>query len=137
MSAPVAGASRGRSRDDMPDTPSLAVDVQNGVAIVTFDIPDVPVNTFSRRIKDEFLVLFDRLERDQSVRAAVLLSGKPDSWVAGADIEEFLEITSASEAESLSRDGHQMLDRLEHLRVPVVAAIHGACLGGGLEAALA
>ena len=116
---------------------AITTEVDDGVAVLTFDLPDEPVNKFNRRVKDEFISLFDRLERDDSVRAAVLISGKKDVWVAGADIEEFLELEGAADAERLSRDGQQMLDKLERLRKPIVAAIHGACLGGGLEAALA
>ena len=74
---------------------------------------------------------------DQSVAAAVILSGKPDSFIAGADIEEFVTWTSPAQAEAASREGHLLLDRLERSRVPMVAAIHGACAGGGLEMALA
>ena len=111
--------------------------MEDGVAVMTFDLPNEPVNKFNRQVKDEMLALFERLEKDPTVTAAVLISGKKDIWVAGADIEEFLELETAADAERLSRDGQAMLDRLERLRVPVVAAIHGACLGGGLEAALA
>jgi 3-hydroxyacyl-CoA dehydrogenase / enoyl-CoA hydratase / 3-hydroxybutyryl-CoA epimerase len=116
---------------------ALSVTIDEGIAIVTFDIPGEPVNIISRPVKDEFLALFERLEADSTVRAAVLVSGKADSFIAGADIEEFLEWTQAAQAEAVSRDGHAILDRLERLRTPVVAAIHGACLGGGLETALA
>jgi 3-hydroxyacyl-CoA dehydrogenase/enoyl-CoA hydratase/3-hydroxybutyryl-CoA epimerase len=116
---------------------ALHTEMRDGVAIITFDLPGEPVNKFSKRVKDEFLALFDQLEADATVRAAVLISGKPDIWVAGADIEEFLELRTEASAEQLSRDGQAMLDRLARLRTPVVAAIHGACLGGGLEAALA
>ena len=116
---------------------AITTEIDDGVAILTFDLPGEPVNKFNRKVKDEFLALFDRLDRDPTVRAAVLLSGKKDIWVAGADIEEFLELDTVADAERLSRDGQSMLDRLESLRVPIVAAIHGACLGGGLEAALA
>ena len=70
-------------------------------------------------------------------RPPCFISGKPDTFIAGADIEEFLEVRSAEDAERLSLDGQSLLDRLEQLRMPVVAAIHGACLGGGLEMALA
>src|SRR5204863_68941 len=59
------------------------------------------------------------------------------SCIAGADIEEFLPLKTAADAERLGRDGQILLDSLERLRVPIVAAIHGACLGGGLETALA
>ena len=118
-------------------TTTLTTVVSDGIAVITLDVPNAPVNTFSRTVREEFVTILERLERDQGIRAAVLRSGKPDVWVAGADIEEFLGIETASQAEAMSRDGHGMLERLEKLRTPVVAAIHGACLGGGLEAALA
>ena len=116
---------------------AITTEIDDGIAILTFDLPGEPVNKFNRQVKDEFISLFDRLERDDSVKAAVLISGKKDVWVAGADIEEFVELEGAADAERMSRDGQLMLDKLERLRKPVVAAIHGACLGGGLEAALA
>jgi 3-hydroxyacyl-CoA dehydrogenase/enoyl-CoA hydratase/3-hydroxybutyryl-CoA epimerase len=116
---------------------ALTTDVRDGIAVVTLDMPNAPVNTFARVVREEFAALLERLERDQTIRAAVVRSGKPDVWVAGADIEEFIEIETSSQAEAMSRDGHALLDRLEKLRTPVVAAINGACLGGGLEAALA
>lgn len=118
-------------------TTALTMDIRDGIAIVTLDVPNAPVNTFARSVREEFARLLDRLERDQAIHAAVVRSGKPDVWVAGADIEEFLQIETSSQAEAMSRDGHALLDRLERLRTPVVAAINGACLGGGLEAALA
>jgi 3-hydroxyacyl-CoA dehydrogenase/enoyl-CoA hydratase/3-hydroxybutyryl-CoA epimerase len=118
-------------------TSALTTEVRDGIAVVTLDVPNAPVNTFARSVRDEFAVLLERLDRDESIRAAVVRSGKADVWVAGADIEEFLDIETSSQAEALSRDGHALLDRLEKLKTPVVAAINGACLGGGLEAALA
>ena len=116
---------------------ALSLSVEDGVAVVVFDSPGESVNIISRGVKNEFIALFQRLESDPSVRAAVLISGKPETFIAGADIEEFLEWKTAAQAESASREGHALLDRLENLRTPVVAAIHGACLGGGLEASLA
>jgi 3-hydroxyacyl-CoA dehydrogenase/enoyl-CoA hydratase/3-hydroxybutyryl-CoA epimerase len=116
---------------------ALHVEVAEGIAIVTIDCPGEPVNIISRAVKNEFIALFQQLEADTAIRAAVLVSGKPDTFIAGADIEEFLEWKAAAQAESASREGHALLDRLESLRTPVVAAIHGACLGGGLESALA
>src|SRR5678816_3258622 len=70
-------------------------------------------------------------------RAMVVRSGKPDNFIAGADIKDFVAIRSAMEGEALSRAGQALLDRLEAVAVPVVAAIHGSCVGGGLETALA
>ena len=115
---------------------ALTFEVDSGVAILTLDLPGESVNKFTRAVKDEMAAAFERIERDSALRAAVLISGKADVFVAGADIEEFLEIRSAGDAERLSRDGQAMLDRVERGK-PVVAAIHGACLGGGLEAVLA
>ena len=116
---------------------ALTTEVQDGVAVITIDLPNEPVNKFNRQVKEEFVALFDRLERDLNIRAAVLLSGKKDSWIAGADIEEFLELKTAADAERLSHEGQLLLDSIERMRTPLVCAIHGACLGGALEVALA
>jgi 3-hydroxyacyl-CoA dehydrogenase/enoyl-CoA hydratase/3-hydroxybutyryl-CoA epimerase len=123
---------------EVPTGEALRVEMEaGGVAVIIFDLPDESVNKFNSRVKDEFLALFDRLEHEPSVTAAVLISGKPDMFIAGADIEEFLEIRSAADAERLSVEGQQMINRLSRGRIPIVAAIDGPCMGGGLEAALA
>jgi 3-hydroxyacyl-CoA dehydrogenase/enoyl-CoA hydratase/3-hydroxybutyryl-CoA epimerase len=116
---------------------ALHVELDAGVAVLTFDLPGEPVNKFSRAVKDEFVAVLEQFERNPSISAAVIISGKPDTFIAGADIDEFLEWTTGAQAEAASKEGHLMLERLERSRVPVVAAIHGACLGGGLEMALA
>ncbi|MHB0963976.1 MAG: fatty acid oxidation complex subunit alpha FadJ [Gemmatimonadaceae bacterium] len=116
---------------------ALSVAITDGVAVVTFDLPGEPVNKFSKAVIADFVAVFDQLERDTSVVGAVLISGKSDTFIAGADIDAFLEFTSAADAARESAAGHQLMNRLEAGRVPWVAAINGACLGGGLEASLA
>ncbi len=116
---------------------ALSVAISDGVAVVTFDLPGEPVNKFSKAVIADFVAVFDQLERDTSVVGAVLISGKSDTFIAGADIDAFLEFTSAADATRESAAGHQLMNRLEAGRVPWVAAINGACLGGGLEASLA
>ena len=116
---------------------ALTTEILDGVAVITLVLPGSPVNKFNRALKDEFVALFDRLERDLNVKSAVLLSGKKDSWIAGADIDEFLELKSAAEAERLSHDGQLLLDSIQEMRTPLICAIHGAALGGALEFALA
>jgi 3-hydroxyacyl-CoA dehydrogenase / enoyl-CoA hydratase / 3-hydroxybutyryl-CoA epimerase len=126
--------------DTTPTTtsePTLRSDVVDDILIVTIDRPGVSLNTLTPGLIGEFEGVLLRVDDDTLIKGVVLTSGKPDSFIAGADIEQFLEITSAAEAERTSRMGQDLLDRLEKLRVPVVAAIHGACLGGGLEVALA
>ena len=109
----------------------------DGVAVVTMDVAGEPVNKVTAGLRADFLRVFTQLANDSSVRAVVLVSAKPDTWIAGADIDEFLTLTSAAEAEALSTSGQELVAKLEGLSIPVVAAIHGACLGGGLETALA
>ncbi|MCP3098766.1 fatty acid oxidation complex subunit alpha FadJ [Myxococcus sp. K15C18031901] len=111
--------------------------VEDGVAVVSFDLPDSPVNTLSPEVGSAFTLLMERAERDADVKAVVFVSGKKDSFVAGAKIDYLQTLRSAEEAATMSRDGQVAFDRLEAFPKPVVAAIHGACLGGGLEWALA
>ncbi|HEY9429503.1 MAG TPA: fatty acid oxidation complex subunit alpha FadJ [Gemmatimonadaceae bacterium] len=116
---------------------ALSLGVDNGIAVITLDVPDESVNTLDQAVVEEFTALLDRVERDSTVSAVVFMSGKPENFIAGADIQQFTTINSANEGEALSRSGQAVMERIERLRTPMVAAIHGACLGGGLEMALA
>lgn len=116
---------------------ALTMEKVDGVAVITFDLKGESINKFSPAVIDEFTAMIDQLEQDTSVRAAVLISGKPGTFIAGADIDQFLEFKTAEDARKASAFGHTMMSRIEKGRVPVVAAIEGACLGGGLEFALA
>src|SRR5918999_1497065 len=116
---------------------ALHIQIVDGIGVLTLDLPGEPVNTLSVALAEEFYQALAQLERDEGARGAVLISGKPDSFIAGADIEQLLAARTAADAEAMSREGQEFLNRLERLRIPVVAAIHGACLGGGLEVALA
>jgi 3-hydroxyacyl-CoA dehydrogenase/enoyl-CoA hydratase/3-hydroxybutyryl-CoA epimerase len=116
---------------------TLSTEVEQDVLVVTIDRPGESVNTLTTSLAGEFEGVFLRVHDDSLIKGIVLISGKPDSFIAGADVEQFLEIRTASEAERVARMGQDMLRRLDALRVPTVAAIHGACLGGGLEITLA
>ena len=110
---------------------------QSGVAVVYLNQAKSPVNVLSSDMLDDFSQLMDTIENDTEIKAAVLYSEKPDCWIAGADIKEFMSMQSSEEAEQLSRNGNKLLLRLENLKKPVIAAINGATLGGGLEVAMA
>ena len=107
------------------------------ILVVTIDRPGEAVNTLGPDLIEEFESIFQIINDDSNIKGVVLTSGKPDGFIAGADIEQFTALRTAADAERLSRTGQELLGKLAALRVPVVAAIHGACLGGGLETALA
>jgi enoyl-CoA hydratase len=107
------------------------------VAIVTIDHP--PVNALSAPLLEELETEIDRLDGDESVRAIVLKGAGERAFVAGADISEFpsLREAAAEAQERGSARGIQKLGaRMDKARKPFVAAIHGFCLGGGLELAM-
>jgi 3-hydroxyacyl-CoA dehydrogenase/enoyl-CoA hydratase/3-hydroxybutyryl-CoA epimerase len=108
-----------------------------GVTVLTLDLPGEKVNTLGSGMIGQFEALLGDIEKDTSVRALVIKSGKPDNFIAGADIKEFTQIGSVEEGEALSRAGQAIFDTLEGSRTPVVAAIHGTCVGGGTELSLA
>ena len=117
--------------------PALTWEVNEGIAVVVLDLQGQPVNVISRAVKDEFLACFAALADDANVRAVAFLSGKADNFIAGADIEEFVKLGSAAEAERLAAEGQEMLERVARFPKPVAVGIHGSCLGGGFEFALA
>jgi len=108
----------------------------DGVAIVWLDHPDKTVNTLSPAVVDEFNDSVMPLLEDDSVRALVVVSAKPDTFIAGADLE-LIEGLGEAEISAMSRDGNALLESIFTSKKPVVAAVHGAALGGGLEVALA
>jgi len=109
----------------------------DGVLTLFFDLPGEKVNTLGKGLIPELERALAEIENDPEVRAVVIASGKPDGFIAGGDLRELRAVRSSREAEELARGGQALLRRLERLPRPVVAAIHGSCLGGGLEVALA
>ncbi|MCC5913387.1 MAG: fatty acid oxidation complex subunit alpha FadJ [Balneolaceae bacterium] len=112
-------------------------EITDGVAVVTLDTPGEKVNKLNEALIDEFSELLDRLESDDDLTGAVLMSGKPENFIAGADIEMFKTRETAEEMTELSQTGHDILLRVEKCKKPIVAGIHGSCMGGGTELALA
>jgi enoyl-CoA hydratase/carnithine racemase len=116
----------------------VKVEQEGRVAIVTLDHP--PVNALSSQLLEELEAEYDRLDRDGETRAIVIRGEGEKAFVAGADITEFPAMREQIEeaAETGSARGIQKLAaRMDAGRTPVVAAIHGYCLGGGLELAMA
>ena len=109
----------------------------NGVAILSMDVPNESMNTLKVEFGDEINTVLDEIEGDRDIKGVVLVSGKPNSFVAGADISMLAQCESANDAETIARGGQDVFNRIENMRATFVAAIHGPALGGGLELALA
>lgn len=103
---------------------------------ITFDRADSGANSLSREVLEELEQLLAETAADLP-RAVVFRSGKKSGFIAGADIREFTLIKDKNEALALIRHGQEVLARIEDLSVPTIALIHGFCLGGGMELALA
>ena len=114
--------------------------VDRNVAVVTMDLQDESINTLGPRLLGDFTSVLDRLESDTAIRAVVITSAKQD-FVVGADIRFFDELVTAADGEAAILTVQAVFARIErlhrHLGKPVVAAIDGNALGGGLELALA
>ena len=114
----------------------LELERLNGIAVVTLDDPDRPLNTLGEPAVAAFDRVLDRLEAEPPSRGVLLVSGKESSFVAGADLLEFQRMESAAAVTDLLRRGQQVLGRWQRLRCVSVAAIRGPALGGGLELAM-
>ncbi|MBE4591840.1 multifunctional fatty acid oxidation complex subunit alpha [Vibrio navarrensis] len=115
---------------------SLKIDEQN-IAWLAIDVPNEKMNTLQAAFADEMTEIFAQLKDSSGVKGLIVHSLKPDNFVAGADVRMLEACKSAAEAESLASQGQTLFQQLSDLPYPVVAAIHGPCLGGGLELALA
>lgn len=115
----------------------LNYEVKGDVAVIKINTPGSKVNTLNSEVMSEFRTVIDQFNNDATAKSAVVISGKPECFIAGADINMLQSCTSAAEVEQLSLNGQAMLGDIEASKKPVVAAIMGSCLGGGLEVALA
>ena len=114
---------------------SFEVD-RDHVGWLTFDTPDSSVNVFTPALMQELDALLSQLESriaNGQMLALVIRSGKEGSFFAGADIESIEALGTIAEARAASREGQRIFRRVERLRVPTVAAVDGACMGGGTE----
>src|SRR5215217_578432 len=107
---------------------------------LTINTPNAPVNTLSREAIMELEMLvtrFEELAQTDELAGVILLSGKDSGFIAGADVSEFDAMSDFSVLPEALKRTHAIFARIEALKIPVVAGIHGFCLGGGLELALA
>jgi len=119
------------------DTDLISLTVHDsGVVVAEIDDPSASVNKISRRMLEAFTEVLDTVDASADCTGLVFASGKDDSFVAGADLDMLSSLAEPADACSISRWAHRLVWRVKELDVPTVAAIHGPCMGGGLEMTL-
>jgi enoyl-CoA hydratase len=119
----------------MADLQNAKYAVEDRVALITLDHP--PVNAFNAQTVQDLDAALDMALEDETVKVVIITGAGQMAFVAGADIGEINQIRDADHAEGLLRAGHRVFGKIEASRKPVIAAINGICLGGGLEMAMA
>ncbi|MDD2672645.1 MAG: enoyl-CoA hydratase-related protein, partial [Syntrophales bacterium] len=109
---------------------------KDGTGVVVFDVPG-PMNTWTDAALAGLAEVLEELKAAKGLRGAIFISGKPDNFFAGANLQMIEKIESGGEARKVLDVFHGLFKKLQDIGVPTVAAVHGHCLGGGLEFALA
>src|SRR5947207_1743334 len=107
------------------------------ICLLTFDRPESGANIFDAATLDELNEHLDFVENDASLRGMIIASAKKSIFIAGADLKTLLQQAQTGDLRAFIAEGQQIINRLAELKIPTVAAIHGACAGGGYEVTLA
>jgi 3-hydroxyacyl-CoA dehydrogenase / enoyl-CoA hydratase / 3-hydroxybutyryl-CoA epimerase len=109
----------------------------DGICVLTFDRPESGANIFDAPTMQNLSEHLDAMEKDPSLRGVIVTSAKKSIFIAGADLKTLLKQAQTGELRGFISEGQKVFNRLAALKVPTVAAIHGACAGGGYEITLA
>jgi 3-hydroxyacyl-CoA dehydrogenase/enoyl-CoA hydratase/3-hydroxybutyryl-CoA epimerase len=109
----------------------------DGICILTFDRPESGANIFDAATMDSLREQVEALEKEPSLNGVIVVSAKKSIFIAGADLKTLLRQAQTGEMRGFIAEGQKVFNRLAALPVPTVAAIHGACAGGGYEITLA
>ncbi|XP_064483584.1 trifunctional enzyme subunit alpha, mitochondrial-like isoform X2 [Ornithodoros turicata] len=115
----------------------LSYDMKDCVAVVRINSPNSKVNSLGKEVLEEMGTVMKDVETNGAIRSVVLSSRKPGCFIAGADIEMLQKCATSEQAAQLSKEAQVFLQRIADSPKPIVAAIMGSCLGGGLEVSMA
>ncbi|KAK6731145.1 hypothetical protein RB195_007544 [Necator americanus] len=115
---------------------TVSVEHKGDVAVIKMDLPNTKENVLNERLTNDLQTAFENVEHDNSVKSIVLMSAKPGSFVAGADVGMLSKAKTVMEGATISKKGQEQFAKLEMSGKPIVAAIMGSCMGGGLELAM-
>lgn len=122
----------------METTSAFTLNVRpDNIAVITIDVPGEKMNTLKAEFGHQVRAILKQIRDNKALSGVVFISAKEDNFIAGADINMIGDCKTAQEAETLARQGQQIMADIRALPITVIAAINGACLGGGLELALA
>ncbi|HEX9756193.1 MAG TPA: enoyl-CoA hydratase [Nitrospiria bacterium] len=114
--------------------PLIQTVIEDGIATITINNP--PANALNTPVMNELSQVFDQMEKNNDVKV-IIFTGAGTFFIAGADIKEIHSLTTAKQGEEVTALGQAIFNKIENLSKPVIAAIQGMCLGGGLELAMA
>ena len=117
---------------------TLKLEIDNsGVANLILDLPGEKVNKLSRPVLEELENILKVIDSDKSIKVLLITSNKKDIFIAGADINEIKDIVDEKDGREKVKKGQDILSKIADLKIPTIAVIDGACMGGGTELALA
>jgi enoyl-CoA hydratase/carnithine racemase len=119
----------------MADKQFIKTTIEERVAIITVD--HAPVNALNQQVLDELGATLDEIVADSNVKVGIITGAGQLAFVAGADINEFTSVNGDAEARAMTLKGHATFNKIENSPKPIIAAINGVALGGGLELAMA
>ena len=135
----LASAPASREADSLPATPARKDNIhrhltEEGICVLTFDRPDSTANIFDQATMAELAAHLDQIE-SADVRGLVLVSAKKSIFIAGADLTAMARTRDPAQLAAMVETGQKVFNRIAALKIPTVAAIHGACVGGGSRSA--